>query len=78
MRPYSEDKLTEVVDRIRGRSPVLADITLIAGWTGLRWGELRAVRVGDLQELPSPGVVIMINVILSRLQHAEAQRIGGE
>lgn len=54
MRPYSEDELTEVVDRIRGRSPVLADITLIAGWTGLRWGELRAVRVGDLQELPSP------------------------
>jgi integrase len=54
MRPFSEDELTEVIDRISLRSPVLADITLIAGWTGLRWGELRALRVGDLQELPSP------------------------
>jgi hypothetical protein len=41
-------ELTEVLDRIRGRSPVLADITVIAGWTGLRWGDLRVVRVGDL------------------------------
>jgi len=54
MRPFGEDELAEVVDRIRGRSPVLADITVIAGWTGLRWGELRALRVGDVQELPSP------------------------
>jgi integrase len=54
MRPFNEDELIEVVDRVRLRSPMLADITLIAGWTGLRWGELRALRVGDVQELPSP------------------------
>jgi integrase len=53
MRPFGEDELAEVVDRIRSRSPVLADVTLIAGWTGLRWGEVRALRVGDVQELPS-------------------------
>ena len=52
--PSSEDELSEVVGRISARSSVLADVTLIAGWTGLRWGELRAVRVGDVQELPSP------------------------
>jgi integrase len=52
MRPFGEDELTEVVDRIKLRSPVLADVTLIAGWTGLRWGELRALRVGDVQKLP--------------------------
>jgi integrase len=54
MRPFTEDELVEVVDRVRLRSPVLADVTLIAGWTGLRWGELRALRVGDVQALPSP------------------------
>jgi integrase len=54
MRPFGEDELAEVVDRIPPRSPILADVTLIAGWTGLRWGELRAFRVADVQELPSP------------------------
>jgi len=38
MRPFGEDELAEVVDRIPPRSPILADVTLIAGWTGLRWG----------------------------------------
>ena len=54
MRPFGEDELAEVVDRIRARSAVLADVTLIAGWTGLRRGELRALRLADVQELPSP------------------------
>jgi integrase len=52
MRPFNEDELTEVVARIRRLSPVLAEVTLIAGWTGLRWGELRALRVADIQEIP--------------------------
>ena len=26
----------------------------------------------------SAGVVVMINVVLSRLQHAETERVGGE
>jgi integrase len=42
------------VDPKAVQGSVLADITLLAGWTGLRWGELRALRVGDLQEIPSP------------------------
>jgi hypothetical protein len=42
MRPFNEYELSEVIERIQRLSPVLADITLIAGWTGLRWGELRA------------------------------------
>lgn len=54
MRPLSEDELTEVVARIGRASGALADVALIAGWTGLRWGELRVLRVGDVQELPSP------------------------
>lgn len=54
MRPFTEDELEEVIDRVRARSPELADLVLVAGWTGLRWGELRALRVGDVQSLPSP------------------------
>lgn len=54
MRPFSEDELDEVVDRVARHSAALADVTLVAGWTGLRWGELRAMRVLDVQELPSP------------------------
>lgn len=56
MRPFTEDELAEVVSRIATCSRDLADVMLIAGWTGLRWGELRAVRVGDLQEVPGPGL----------------------
>lgn len=56
MRPFSEDELTEVVDRVSRLSPVLADVTLIAGWTGVRWGELRALRVADIQEVPRPAL----------------------
>lgn len=28
----------------------------MAGWSGLRWGELRALRVNDMQELPTPAL----------------------
>jgi len=36
----------------------LADILLVAGWTGLRWSELRALRVRDFVEVPMPTVVV--------------------
>jgi integrase len=56
MRPFTEDELAEVVARVRQLSPVLADVTLIAGWTGLRWGKIRALRVADLQQIPTPAL----------------------
>jgi hypothetical protein len=37
--PFGEDDLAEMVHRIRARSSVLADVTLIACWFRLRWGE---------------------------------------
>src|SRR5699024_9531102 len=52
MRPMSEDELNAVVAAIRRRSPRMADLVLIAGWTGLRWGELRALRVRTVQQKP--------------------------
>lgn len=32
----------------------LADILMVAAWTGLRWSELRATRVRDFVEVPMP------------------------
>lgn len=53
MHPFTEDELSEVVQRIeRAGQRHLADVVLIAGWTGVRWGELRALRAGDVQRLP--------------------------
>ncbi|HET8666231.1 MAG TPA: tyrosine-type recombinase/integrase [Nocardioides sp.] len=31
---------------------------LVLGWTGMRWSEARAVRVEDLMQVPTPGVLI--------------------
>lgn len=36
------------------RWPVRAHVTLIAGWTGLQWGELRVLRVAEVQEVSPP------------------------
>ena len=36
----------------------LSDILLIAGWTGLRWSELREVRVSDVVFEPMPGIYV--------------------
>jgi integrase len=36
----------------------LADILLVAGWTGLRWSELREVRVSDVVEVPIPAIYV--------------------
>jgi integrase len=60
MYPFSEADLERVyaraVDRLRAadRGSRLADILLVAAWTGLRWSELRAVRVRDFAEVPMP------------------------
>lgn len=56
MRPFIEEELAEVVDACAAYSARLADVILIAAWTGLRWGELRALRVGDIQEVPTPAL----------------------
>lgn len=58
MNPYTEDDLTEVVARWREREPSYADALLLAGWSGVRWGELRALRVSDVQEVPSRALLV--------------------
>ena len=44
--------------RAAGRNQRLADLVLIDGWTGLRWSELRAVRVRNFIEVPMTMLVV--------------------
>ena len=58
MMPFSRQELEAVRDEIAGLNPALADAVWLAGWTGLRWSELREVRVADFVEVPVPRLVI--------------------
>ena len=40
------------------RDQRLADVLLIASWTGLRWSELREVRVRDFVRVPLPVLLV--------------------
>lgn len=58
MYPFGEEDLERIHASATERDQRLADILLIAGWTGLRWSELRAVRVRDFVEVPMPTLVV--------------------
>jgi integrase len=58
MCPFSEEELEELYGRAVQRDQRLADILLVGAWTGLRWSELRAVRVRDFVEVPLPVLVV--------------------
>lgn len=58
MQPLSRSELKEVRDEIAAHHPAQADAVWLAGWTGLRWSELRELRVGDFVERPVPRLVI--------------------
>lgn len=44
---------------VANTSKRLADIMLVLGLTGIRWGELAALRVRDVQELPYPALRVV-------------------
>lgn len=48
MQPYSKGELKTVFDRCSRFNEHNAKIIYILGWTGLRWGEARALRVRDV------------------------------
>ena len=58
MYPFSEEELEELYGQAVQRDQRLADILLVGAWTGLRWSELRAVRVRDFVEVPLPVLVV--------------------
>lgn len=53
---FTPEELAVVLRRQRAVSEHLADVTEFASEAGLRWAELRALRVRDLQQVPLPAV----------------------
>lgn len=58
MFPFNETELELLAASAGERNQRLADILLVAAWTGLRWSELRAMRVRDFVEVPLPMLVV--------------------
>ncbi len=58
MSPWNEDDLERVHLVWREHNPHLADVLLTLAWTGVRWGEARALVVEDVVEVPTPGLLI--------------------
>jgi integrase len=58
MYPFNEAELERFYQRAAGRNQKLADLVLIDAWTGLRWSELRAIRVRNFIEVPLPMLVV--------------------
>lgn len=56
MNPFAEAELEAAYEVWKAKNQRLADILLVLGWTGLRWGEARAMTVADLVEVPTPGL----------------------
>lgn len=60
MFPFGEADLERVYIRAAERSVRLAEILLVDAWTGLRWSELRALRVRDFVDVPMPLLVVQV------------------
>ena len=60
MFPFSEDDLERVFRKAAKRNDRLAELLLVDAWTGLRWSELRAIRVRDFVEVPLPVLVVQV------------------
>lgn len=58
MRPWTEEELEAVYEQWRAEDPQLADVLMVMAWTGVRWGEARAITVEDVVEVPTPGLLI--------------------
>lgn len=58
MYPFTEAELEEVMAAVAAYDETLARLVMVAAWTGLRWSELRAMRVRDFVEVPMPLLVV--------------------
>ena len=58
IRPFAEDELESFHMAVSAKDKQLADVLLIASWTGLRWSELREVRVRDFVRVPMPVLLV--------------------
>ena len=55
---FTEDQLEAAYGVWQQKDERLADVLLVLGWTGLRWGEARAMQVASVTEVPTPGLVV--------------------
>lgn len=58
MRPLLWDELEECARDVATYSTIASRIVLVLGYTGLRWGEARALKVEDIQEVPHPAFLV--------------------
>lgn len=58
MLPFGEEELETFHEQVATVDGRLADLLLVAGWTGLRWSEMREVRSRDFVEVPLPVLLI--------------------
>lgn len=58
MRLWTWDALEDTAEQMRGHSERLADVVVVLGWTGLRWGEARSLRVADVQRVGGHGLIV--------------------
>lgn len=58
MDPFTENGLEAAYLTWKMKDERLADILLVMGWTGLRWGEVRAMQVANFVEVPTPGLMV--------------------
>jgi len=58
IRPFAEDDLESFHATVSARDQRLADVLLVAAWTGLRWSELREARVRDFVRVPMPVLLV--------------------
>ncbi|GAA2081954.1 hypothetical protein GCM10009821_23370 [Aeromicrobium halocynthiae] len=58
MQPFTESELREVRAEVARFDEHLADVVWFLGWTGLRWSEVRELRVADVVEVPMPRILV--------------------
>ena len=58
IRPFAEDELESFHMTVATHDEHLADVLLVAAWTGLRWSELREARVRDFVRVPMPVLLV--------------------
>lgn len=55
-RTFTEQELAHTLEQQHQMHPGLARVTEFLSLTGLRWSEIRALRVGDVQQDPLPAI----------------------
>ncbi|MDB6425847.1 tyrosine-type recombinase/integrase [Curtobacterium sp. 20TX0008] len=58
IRPFSDDEFATMLEAQRSVNRPYADIVEFLRETGLRWGEMKALRVADVRSAPFPAVFV--------------------